>query len=116
MLVVDATSGEFESGFNNGGQTREHALLLRSLGVSQVIVAVNKMDNVGWRQERFDEIVGEIKGFLVGEAGFGAKGLTFVPISGYLGENLVERSRAGELVAWYSGPSLLELIGISLFV
>jgi translation elongation factor EF-Tu-like GTPase len=46
MLVVDSTNGEFESGFDNGGQTREHALLARSLGVSQLVVAVNKMDTV----------------------------------------------------------------------
>lgn len=47
LLVVDATTGEFESGFQKGGQTREHLLLVRSLGVAQVIVAVNKLDQVG---------------------------------------------------------------------
>lgn len=47
LLVVDSTTGEFESGFQRGGQTREHLLLVRSLGVSQVIVAVNKLDQVG---------------------------------------------------------------------
>lgn len=46
LLVVDASTGEFESGFGRGGQTREHLLLVRSLGVSQVIVAVNKLDQV----------------------------------------------------------------------
>jgi len=46
LLVVDATTGEFEVGFVRGGQTREHVLLVRSLGVSQVIVAVNKLDQV----------------------------------------------------------------------
>lgn len=47
LLVVDASTGEFEAGFERGGQTREHLLLVRSLGVSQVVVAVNKLDQVG---------------------------------------------------------------------
>ena len=46
LLVVDSAIGEFEAGFDRGGQTREHLLLVRSLGVSQVIVAVNKLDQV----------------------------------------------------------------------
>lgn len=46
LLVVDSTIGEFESGFQKGGQTREHLLLVRSLGVAQVVVAVNKLDQV----------------------------------------------------------------------
>lgn len=46
LLVVDAANGQFEAGFDRGGQTREHLLLVRSLGVSQVIVAVNKLDQV----------------------------------------------------------------------
>lgn len=46
LLVVDASTGEFEAGFGRGGQTREHLVLVRSLGVSQVIVVVNKLDQV----------------------------------------------------------------------
>lgn len=46
LLVIDAATGEFEAGFERGGQTREHLLLVRSLGVSQVVVAVNKLDQV----------------------------------------------------------------------
>lgn len=45
-MVVGSSTGEFESGFEAGGQTREHALLVRSLGVTQIVVAVNKLDNV----------------------------------------------------------------------
>lgn len=46
LLVVDAATGEFEAGFDRGGQTREHLILVRSLGVAQVVVAVNKLDQV----------------------------------------------------------------------
>ena len=46
LLVVDAAPGEFEAGFERGGQTREHALLVRSLGVRELIVGINKMDAV----------------------------------------------------------------------
>jgi len=46
LLVVDSATGEFEAGFDRGGQTREHLLLVRSLGVTQVIVAANKLDQV----------------------------------------------------------------------
>lgn len=49
LLVVDATTGEFEAGFERGGQTREHLVLVRSLGVSQVVVAVNKLDQASYR-------------------------------------------------------------------
>lgn len=48
LLVVDSSTGEFESGFEGGGQTREHALLVRSLGVKQVVVVVNKLDTVSF--------------------------------------------------------------------
>jgi elongation factor 1 alpha-like protein len=47
LLVIDAAQGEFEAGFERAGQTREHLVLVRSLGVSQVVVAVNKLDQVG---------------------------------------------------------------------
>uniref|UniRef100_A0AAY4AUP1 Tr-type G domain-containing protein n=1 Tax=Denticeps clupeoides TaxID=299321 RepID=A0AAY4AUP1_9TELE len=69
VLVVDASRGEFEAGFEAGGQTREHGLLVRSLGVTQLAVAVNKMDQVNWQQERFQEIVSKLGHFLK-QAGF----------------------------------------------
>lgn len=51
LLVVPASPGDFEAGFGDGGQTKEHAILARSLGVSQIVVVVNKLDTVrrGWR-------------------------------------------------------------------
>ncbi|XP_078145940.1 HBS1-like protein isoform X1 [Centroberyx gerrardi] len=109
VLVVDASRGEFEAGFEAGGQTREHGLLVRSLGVTQLAVAVNKMDQVNWQQERFQEILSKLGHFLK-QAGFKETDVFYIPTSGLSGENLVTRSSVPELTSWYSGPCLLEQI------
>ncbi|XP_056150534.1 HBS1-like protein [Lampris incognitus] len=109
VLVVDASRGEFEAGFEAGGQTREHGLLVRSLGVTQLAVAVNKMDQVNWQQERFKEILSKLGHFLK-QAGFKDSDVFYIPTSGLSGENLTTRSSVPELTAWYSGPCLLEQI------
>merc|ERR1712079_244649 len=57
ILVCPASPGEFESSFRDNGQTKEHAVLIQSLGVKQVILAINKMDTVDWSQDRYEEIV-----------------------------------------------------------
>ncbi|KAL3671114.1 hypothetical protein V7S43_004296 [Phytophthora oleae] len=108
VLVVPAVTGEFEAAFENSGQTKEHTLLVRSLGVSQMVVAVNKMDMVNWDKERFDNIVKSLSTFLQG-AGFRPKNLRFVPLSGITGANL-EKTGGVEECSWYSGPSLVEAI------
>lgn len=110
ILVVDATRGEFETGFEQGGQTREHALLVRSLGVSQICVAVNKLDNENWSKDRFDEIVAKLKAFLK-QAGFKDSDVEYIPCSGLTGENLVKPASEEELLRWYSGPTLLSVVG-----
>uniref|UniRef100_A0A8D0PG23 HBS1-like protein n=1 Tax=Sus scrofa TaxID=9823 RepID=A0A8D0PG23_PIG len=109
VLVVDASRGEFEAGFETGGQTREHGLLVRSLGVTQLAVAVNKMDQVNWQQERFQEITGKLGHFLK-QAGFKESDVAFIPTSGLSGENLITRSKSSELTKWYKGLCLLEQI------
>uniref|UniRef100_A0A7N8WS91 HBS1-like translational GTPase n=1 Tax=Mastacembelus armatus TaxID=205130 RepID=A0A7N8WS91_9TELE len=109
VLVVDASRGEFEAGFEAGGQTREHALLVRSLGVTQLAVAVNKMDQVNWQQERFQEIISKLGHFLK-QAGFKESDVYYIPTSGLSGENLATRGSVSQLTSWYSGPSLLEQI------
>ncbi|XP_021495977.1 HBS1-like protein isoform X1 [Meriones unguiculatus] len=109
VLVVDASRGEFEAGFETGGQTREHGLLVRSLGVTQLAVAVNKMDQVNWQQERFQEITGKLGHFLK-QAGFKESDVAFIPTSGLSGENLITRSQSSDLTAWYKGLCLLEQI------
>ncbi|XP_014590931.3 HBS1-like protein isoform X1 [Equus caballus] len=109
VLVVDASRGGFEAGFETGGQTREHGLLVRSLGVTQLAVAVNKMDQVNWQQERFQEITGKLGHFLK-QAGFKESDVAFIPTSGLSGENLITRSQSSELTKWYKGLCLLEQI------
>ncbi|KAI2472838.1 hypothetical protein F4781DRAFT_419766 [Annulohypoxylon bovei var. microspora] len=104
ILVVDASTGAFEAGLK--GQTREHSLLIRSMGVSRVIVAINKLDTVGWSQERFDEISQQVSGFL-SATGFQIKNISFVPVSGLHGDNIVKKS-TDAAASWYEGKMLVE--------
>lgn len=104
VLVVDAAKGAFEAGLK--GQTREHALLLRSMGIFRIIVAVNKLDTTQWDTERFEEIRDQILGSLKALK-FPLKEISFVPVSGLKGGNIVMRS-TDPAAAWYTGPTLLE--------
>lgn len=116
ILVISTKRGEFEAGIADHGQTREHILLARTLGVTQLIVAVNKMDTVDWAQERFEEIKKSASQFLHQHAGFPRSAvLAFVPCSGLGGINILPSSAAhttlpAELSRWYSGPSLIDAI------
>ncbi|KAH9921272.1 P-loop containing nucleoside triphosphate hydrolase protein [Amylocystis lapponica] len=111
LLVVDAATGEFEAGFERGGQTREHLLLVRSLGVSQVIVAVNKLDQVQWEQSRYEEICSLLRPFLV-QSGFAPSKAKFIPVGAMGGINLTSREgpEAESLKVWYKGPVLVDLL------
>lgn len=64
ILVVAGGSGEFEAGFGKDGQTREHALLAYTMGIKQVILAVNKMDSANYSEERFTDIKKEVTDYL----------------------------------------------------
>lgn len=81
------------------------------MGVSQLGVVINKMDMVNWSKERFDEIVGKLKSFLR-QAGFKESDVTYIPCSGMTGENLVKPPTEPQLLAWYNGPTLINVIGI----
>lgn len=107
ILVVDATVGEFESGFEANGQTKEHALLIRSLGVQQLVVAVNKLDTVEWSKARYDEIIEKLGAFL-SQAGFKKDKIAYIPCSGLTGENIIHRSP--DILNWYSGETLIQQI------
>ena len=111
ILVVAATRGEFEAGFDRGGQTKEHVILARGLGVSQVIVAINKLDIDEWDQGRYQEIQHKVKEYLLQQQ-FKSNRIRFVPVSGLTGENVKQVSQAAsqKLHSWYKGPTLLEAI------
>jgi peptide chain release factor subunit 3 len=110
VLVISARKGEFETGFERGGQTREHAQLAKTLGIQQLIVMVNKMDEktVSWAQSRYDEIVSKLTPFLR-QWGYKPTDLTFLPVSGQTGANMKQRLDA-TLCPWYQGPSFFELL------
>jgi len=101
VLIVAAGVGEFEAGIAKNGQTREHALLAFTLGVKQLIVGINKMDNTEpkYSKDRFEEIVKEVSNY-VKKIGYNPKGVAFVPISGWHGDNMIEASTN---MTWYKG-------------
>lgn len=111
VLVVDAATGAFESGFSLDGQTKEHAVLVRSLGVDAIIVAVNKLDTMDWAEARFQEIEVQLTEFLK-KVGFKAEQISFVPTSGLLGTNVVKDNTEKGL-SWYKGPTLLRQLELS---
>ncbi|CAG9992518.1 unnamed protein product [Clonostachys byssicola] len=106
ILVIDANTGAYEKGLK--GQTKEHVLLLRSIGVQRIVVAVNKLDMVEWSKGRFDAIIQEVSGFLTG-LGFQEKHVSFVPISGLNGDNIVKPIE-DKAASWYTGSTLLEAL------
>ncbi|CCG81208.1 Eukaryotic peptide chain release factor GTP-binding subunit [Taphrina deformans PYCC 5710] len=112
VLVISARSGEYEAGFEKGGQTREHAILAKTQGVNKLIVVINKMDDptVGWSKERYDECTTKLGTFLRREAGYNPKtDVVFMPISAFTGAGLKERVDPKDC-PWYSGPSLIEYL------
>jgi len=99
VLIIAAGTGEFEAGISKDGQTREHALLAYTLGVKQLIVAINKMDTTKWSEERYGEIIKETSAFIK-KVGYNPKHVPFVPISGFNGDNMIEASTN---CPWYKG-------------
>merc|ERR1711973_415527 len=104
VLIIAASTGEFEAGISKDGQTREHALLAYTLGVKQMIVGVNKIDNTEppYSETRFNEIQKEIGGYIK-KVGYNPKAVAIVPISGWVGDNMIEPS---ENMKWYKGWSV----------
>ncbi|CAH8252693.1 unnamed protein product [Arabidopsis lyrata] len=111
VLVISARKGEFETGYERGGQTREHVQLAKTLGVSKLIVVVNKMDDptVNWSKERYDEIEQKMVPFLKASGYNTKKDVVFLPISGLMGKNMDQRM-GQNVCPWWSGPSFFEVL------
>jgi len=110
-LVISAKNGEFESGFEGEGRTREHALLAKSLGVIKLVVIINKMDEetVKWSQQRYDSIKNDLSIYLK-LCGYNTeKHVYWIPISGLKGDNIVTPVDK-HVCPWYEGPTLIELL------
>jgi elongation factor 1-alpha len=106
ILVVSGKKGEMEVGIAANGQTREHAYLAQTLGIKQIVVAINKADNFDYSEKRFNECK-EAVGDLLKNIGFKLKEVPFVPTSGMQMENLSKKSTK---MPWYKGPTLIEAI------
>jgi elongation factor 1-alpha len=108
ILIIAGGQGEFEAGISKEGQTREHALLAFTMGVKQMIVAINKMDDktVNYGESRYTEIKKEVSDYLK-KIGYNPDKIHFIPISGWMGDNMIDRS---ENMPWYKGPTLIEAL------
>ncbi|MFX0186528.1 MAG: translation elongation factor EF-1 subunit alpha [Candidatus Hodarchaeota archaeon] len=108
ILVVSGKKGEMEVGIAANGQTREHAYLAQTLGVKQLVVAVNKADVWDYNEERFNEVVDNVSD-LLRNIGFPVKKIPFIPCSGLDMENL---SKSSDKMPWYKGPTLIDAIDL----
>jgi elongation factor 1-alpha len=106
ILVVSANKGEAEAGLDAKGQTAEHIFLAKTLGVNQIVVAVNKMDMTNYEEKRYNEVK-ELISSRLKAVGYKAEEIKFVPTASYIGINLTKKS---DKTPWYNGPVLLEAI------
>ena len=104
VLVLSAKEGETDTAVAPGGQAREHAFLLKTLGVSQIIIAINKMDVSNYSEDAF-KAAKEKGEKLVKSVGYKIDSVPVVPVSGWKGDNLVKKS---ENMKWWTGKTLLE--------
>lgn len=111
ILVISARKGEYETGFERGGQTREHAMLAKTQGVNKLIVVINKMDDatVEWSKERYTECTTKLSQFLKG-TGYNLKtDVFFMPVAAQSSLNIKDRLPK-DIAPWWEGPSLLEYL------
>ncbi|KAM7197395.1 putative eukaryotic peptide chain release factor gtp-binding subunit protein [Rhypophila sp. PSN 637] len=111
VLVISARKGEYETGFEKGGQTREHAMLAKTQGVNKLVVVINKMDDptVEWSHDRYLECTTKLSQFLKG-TGYNLKtDVFFMPIAAQQTLGIKDRIPK-DVCPWYDGPSLLEYL------
>jgi peptide chain release factor subunit 3 len=111
ILVISARKGEYETGFEKGGQTREHAMLAKTQGVNKLVVVINKMDDptVNWSHDRYLECTTKLAQFLKG-TGYNLKtDVFFMPIAAQQTQGIKDRIPK-DVCPWYDGPSLLEYL------
>ncbi|KAF0986545.1 hypothetical protein HZS_4286 [Henneguya salminicola] len=111
VLVISARKGEFETGFDKGGQTREHAQIARISGIKHLIVVINKMDDptVKWSETRFNDIWDRLAVYLK-KVGWKSSEMYCMPISGFSGANLKEPI-SGDICSWWvNKPSFLQYL------
>ena len=108
VICISAKQGEFEVGSGSGGQGREHAFLLRTLGVNQVIGYLSKFDDplVNYSEERYEICKAQFEKLLK-QVGYDTSKVHIIPGSGWHGDNLVKKS---EKMPWYKGPTLFEAL------
>jgi len=111
VLVISARKGEFETGFERGGQTREHAMLVKTAGVKHLVILINKMDDptVKWDVKRYDYCKEQLTPYLKSVGFNPAKGqCQFMPCSGLTGHGILDP--VGENCAWYTGLPFIPYI------
>ena len=101
IFVVSAKQGE---GVQE--QTKEHAWLLKVLGVGQIMVVINKMDAANYDEKRFNEIKTEVTTLLKG-IGYKVDEIPFIPVSAYVGDNVAKKS---DKMSWYKGQTIIETL------
>ena len=113
LLMIAANTGGFEAGFSKGGQTREHALLAMTMGVKQMIVGVNKMDeaSVNYSEARYNDIKNKVSLYLE-RIGYNPAKIPFIPMSGWIGDNMVTKEGIDgfDNMPWYKGNTLIQAL------
>lgn len=111
VLVISARKGEFETGFEKGGQTRELVHLAKTVGVTKLLVVVNKMDDptVNWSIRRYKEIESQVTPFLKSSGCCGKQDIQFLPVSGLQDANLLTRM-SKNVCSWWNGACLMEAL------